>query len=337
MTPLSNIDLAPYTSFRIHAVAEYFTKATTIDELLEAVAWARTQGLPMHILGGGSNVLLTKTVKGLVIHIRLMERVASIEGTRVTVRIGAGETWHNIVSWMVDRGWGGLENLALIPGTVGAAPMQNIGAYGVEQASCFVELDAIDVATGESRTFTKDECAFGYRESVFKRELRDRYVITAVTYRLSTDPVIHAGYRDVSDELSLRGIVQPTVGDIYACVIAIRQRKLPDPRLIGNAGSFFKNPVVSASVASALRDQYPLLPLYQQPDGSSKLAAAWLIDQCGWKGAREGDAGVHAHQALVLVNHGSADGAQIIDLATRIQQSVHDRFGVDLEREVNVW
>jgi UDP-N-acetylmuramate dehydrogenase len=276
-------------------------------------------------------------VKGLVIHIRLMERSASVEGDVVTIRSGAGERWHDVVTWTVERGWAGLENLALIPGTVGAAPMQNIGAYGIEQASCFRELDAMNVDTGEIKTFTKDECAFGYRVSIFKRELREMYVITSVTYQLSTMPTIHASYKDVAEELTLRGVVHPTIMDIYSSVVAIRTRKLPDPFVIGNAGSFFTNPVVSEQVASTLHAQYPTLPVYPQPDGTRKLAAAWLIDQCGWKGVREGDAGVHAHQALVLVNHGSADGAQILDLATRIQQSVRDRFGVELEREVNVW
>lgn len=337
MTPLSSVDLAPYTTFGIHAVAEYFVGATTTDELLEAISWARTRGASYHILGGGSNVLLSGDVKGLVIHIRLLERSASVEGELVTVRCGAGENWHSVVTWTVERGWAGLENLALIPGTVGAAPMQNIGAYGVEQSACFHELDAMNVDTGEIRTFIRDECHFGYRESIFKRELRDKYVITSVTYRLSTVPTIRASYKDVTEEFAVRGITQPTIMDVYSSVVAIRTRKLPDPKVIGNAGSFFKNPVVSAQKAATLRESYPLLPVYPQADGSSKLAAAWLIDQCGWKGIREGDAGVHANQALVLVNHGSAEGAQIIDLATRIQQSVFDRFGVELEREVNVW
>ncbi len=337
MTPTPSVDLAPYTTFGIHAVAEYFVSVTTVDKLLEAISWARTRGASYHILGGGSNVLLSGDVQGLVIHIRLQERSASVEGDVVTVRCGAGENWHQVVTWTVERGWAGLENLALIPGTVGAAPMQNIGAYGVEQSACFHELDAMNADNGEIKTFTKDECKFGYRESIFKRELRDKYVITSVTYRLSTVPTIRASYKDVSEELAVRGITQPTIMDVYSSVVAIRTRKLPDPKVIGNAGSFFKNPVVSAQKATTLHESHPLLPVYPQADGSSKLAAAWLIDQCGWKGVREGDAGVHANQALVLVNHGSAEGAQIIDLATRIQQSVFDRFGVELEREVNVW
>ncbi|MBC8125302.1 MAG: UDP-N-acetylmuramate dehydrogenase, partial [Candidatus Kapabacteria bacterium] len=248
-----------------------------------------------------------------------------------------GENWHSMVQWTVQSGWGGLENLALIPGTVGAAPTQNIGAYGTEQSACFVELQALDVNTGAERTFTKDECEFGYRESVFKRELRDRMIITSVTYQLATTPIVNVSYRDVTDELHAQSVTEPHVADVFEAVVAIRQRKLPDPRVIGNAGSFFKNPVVDAVTYNRLVAVYPTIPSYPQNDGTYKLAAAWLIDQCGWKGYRSGDAGVHDRQALVLVNHGNAIGSQILELSMRIQHQVQDRFGVDLEREINVW
>ncbi|RPI66329.1 MAG: UDP-N-acetylmuramate dehydrogenase, partial [Ignavibacteriae bacterium] len=241
----------------------------------------------------------------------------------------------------------GLENLALIPGTVGAAPMQNIGAYGVEQERCFVELQAMERSTREIHTFDRTTCEFGYRESVFKNTLRDRYVIVSVTYRLAKAPhQVNVTYRDVDEEMArgregekVEGSKGETVEirDVYEAVVRIRTRKLPDPAVIGNAGSFFKNPVVSAETYAAMAADHVEMPHYPQADGSVKLAAAWLIDQCGWKGHREDGIGVHDRQALVLVNHGGATGADLIDLARRIQRSVKDRFGVDLTPEVNVW
>jgi len=333
----SRVDLRPYTTFGVEAWAESFVCVSTTEELRDALAWARATGVVYQVLGGGSNVLLTGDVTGLVILVRLLGREVSMRHDDVVIRCGAGESWHSVVTWTVENSWSGLENLALIPGTIGAAPMQNIGAYGTEQAACFVELDALDVATGEVHTYRKEECAFGYRDSVFKQKLRNKVIITSVTYRLSTAPSINSTYRDVADELVERGIVSPLVADIYDSVVAIRRRKLPDPEEIGNAGSFFKNPVVKAEFASQLQSSNPTLPMYPQKDGSVKLAAAWLIDQCGWKGVREGDAGVHVNQALVLVNYGNASGSQILDLATRIQASVYQKFNVELEREVNIW
>lgn len=332
-----NVDLAPITAFGIHGHAEMYAEADTVDKLLEAVAFARTNGLHFHVLGGGSNILLSGDVSGLVIRACLLERSSAVEGESVTIRCGAGEVWHSVVTWTVEHGWGGLENLALIPGTVGAAPMQNIGAYGVEQSACFVGLEALDVRSGKTVEFLKDDCSFGYRESIFKHEYRDRMIITSVTYRLSANPKVHASYRDVVEELVSRECPDPTVRDIYDSVVAIRTRKLPDPHVIGNAGSFFKNPIVDAQTFTQLQTENPTIASYPQPDGTFKLAAAWMIDQCGWKGHREGDAGVHDRQALVLVNHGNATGQEILDLSVRIQEGVQKRFGVMLEREVNVW
>ncbi len=332
-----NVDLAPYTTFGIHAVAESFVEVSTIEELREAISWAQAGDTPFKVLGSGSNVLVTDDVTGLIIRVRIMGRTSTVEASTVTIHCGAGEIWHSIVQWSVENGWGGLENLALIPGTIGAAPMQNIGAYGREQSSCFVELQALDVNTGSVITFSKDECAFGYRESVFKRDLRNRMIITSVTYRLSTAPVVNISYRDVVEELQSCKVMEPGVTDVFDAVVAIRQRKLPDPRVIGNAGSFFKNPVVDADTYAQLVATHPTMPSYAQTDGTYKLAAAWLIDQCGWKGYRSGDAGVHDRQALVLVNHGNAVGSQILELSMRIQHQVQDQFGVDLEREINVW
>ena len=332
-----NVDLAPFTTFGIHAVAESFVEVSTIEELRKAIAWAQAANTPFKVLGSGSNILVTDDVAGLIIRIRIMGRTSTVEASSATIHCGAGENWHSIVQWSVENGWGGLENLALIPGTVGAAPMQNIGAYGTEQSSCFVELQALDVTTGIVATVTKDECAFGYRESIFKRDLRHQMVITSVTYRLATAPVVNVSYRDVAEELHSCAVIEPQVADVFDAVVAIRQRKLPDPRVIGNAGSFFKNPVVDLDTYAQLVAAHPTMPSYAQADGTFKLAAAWLIDQCGWKGYRSGDAGVHDRQALVLVNHGNAVGSQLLELSMRIQHQVQDQFGVDLEREINVW
>lgn len=336
MEILHDVDLAPLTTFGLHATAERLVHVASVTALQDVLR--RREAAPLHILGGGSNVLLTGDVKGLVVHVSIKGRsVVREDAETVDVRFGAGETWHDAVTWCVEQGWGGLENLALIPGTVGAAPMQNIGAYGVEQDRCFVELTYVDIATGSEHTVDAAFCQFGYRESVFKRALRNRVVITSVTYRLATHPVVQTHYADVRNELEAMRVTHPTIRDVYDAVVSVRRRKLPDPAVIGNAGSFFKNPVVDRLTYHRLHDEHPEMPSYPQPDGTIKLPAAWLIDRCGWKGHRDGDAGVHAHQALVLVNHGSATGAQILELATRIADDVQATYGVTLEREVNVW
>lgn len=334
---LESVQLAPYTTFGIHATAEHLAVVTTQDELRQALAWAREHAMPWRMLGGGSNVLITGDVPGLVIVMRIMGRQVTPDGNDVLITCGAGEVWHDIVTWTVEQGWSGLENMALIPGTVGAAPMQNIGAYGVEQASCFVSCDVLDVATGIVTTFDRDACAFGYRESVFKHALRDTAIIVSVTYRLHRTAKLVTSYRDVADELRATGVDTPTPRNVYDAVVAIRRGKLPDPAEIGNAGSFFKNPVVPKATYDAIATSHPDAPHYVQADGSIKLPAAWLIDTCGWKGYRSGDAGVHARQALVLVNYGLARGAEILAIAERIQSDVRERLGVELEREVNVW
>lgn len=346
-----NVDLAPYTTFGIHRTCRHLITVSTVQELAQALE--RYPGA--RILGGGSNVLVTQNIDAPVIHMGLRGIVLLESGgeqtTTADVRVAAGERWHDFVGWCVDHDLGGLENLALIPGTVGAAPMQNIGAYGVEQERCFVELQAMERSTREIHTFDRTTCEFGYRESVFKNALRDRYVIVSVTYRLAKAPhQVNVTYRDVDEELHSerakernsemakeRNGETVTIRDVYEAVVRIRTRKLPDPAVIGNAGSFFKNPVVSAETYAALAADHVEMPHYPQADGSVKLAAAWLIDQCGWKGYREDGIGVHDRQALVLVNHDGATGADIIDLAQRIQRSVKDRFGVDLMPEVNVW
>jgi UDP-N-acetylmuramate dehydrogenase len=332
-----DIDLGPLTTFGCSAKAEYAASVASINDVAEAVAFAKSKGLAIRILGGGSNVLLTGNVEGLVIVNKLRQRAECIDGPSVHVRFGSGENWHDTVTWTVEQGWSGMENLALIPGTVGAAPMQNIGAYGVEQASIFEELEAFDIASGEIRKFTASDCAFGYRVSVFKRELRDQLMITSVTYRLSLEEQRVTSYRDVQEELGAMNVETPTTHDIYTAVVRVRTRKLPDPQVIGNAGSFFMNPVITAEQAQELQQQFPAMPVYPQFDGTVKVAAGWLIEQCGWKGARMGACGVHDRQALVLVNHGGANGVEILDLSANIQKSVLDTFNIALVREVNVW
>lgn len=332
-----NIDLSSRMTMHCHAVAQHYAEVTSVDELRQALAMADDNGWTVRILGGGSNIVPTSDVDGLVISMGIRERSTCEDGDVVHVRLGAGEVWHDVVEWTVHQGWGGMENMALIPGTVGAAPMQNIGAYGAEQASIFEECEALDRRTGQIVRFLPQDCAFGYRESVFKHEYRDRMFITSVTYRLTTSPNVNTTYRDVSEELAAMSITDPTIVDVMNAVVSVRRRKLPDPAEIGNTGSFFKNPIVDAAVAERLKAENPEAPSYPQSDGRVKLAAAWLIDQCGWKGARHGNAGVHDRQALVLVNHGGASGDEILSLASAIQASVLERFGIALEREVNVW
>ncbi len=343
-------ELRQLTTFGIDVKADRVVEATGVEDLITLF----NNEPDAHILGGGSNVLLNGDVSGTVVLMRIVGRtVVREDDQHIWIRFGAGETWHDIVSWSVDQGWGGLENLALIPGTVGAAPMQNIGAYGVEQNAIFDSLTAIDRTTLSSpnhktlslqdRTafieapFDAPSCEFGYRDSIFKHALRDKSIITSVTYKLSKQPVVNTSYADVRYELEAMNIDAPTIRDVRDAVVRVRTRKLPDPRVIGNAGSFFKNPIVSAEAHAALKTNIADIPSYPQRDGTFKLAAAWLIDQCGWKGYRKGSAGVHPNQALVLVNYGAATGAEILELAYDIQASVLEKFNVDLEREVNVW
>jgi UDP-N-acetylmuramate dehydrogenase len=288
---------------------------------------------PPLVLGGGSNLLLTGDLDRPVVQVALRgRRVLADDGDAVLVEAAAGESWDGLVRWSLAQGAAGLENLALIPGTTGAAPIQNIGAYGVELRDCFDSLDAVDLRDGTARRFDAAECAFGYRDSVFKHAHAAHWLITAVRLRLSRRPALNLDYGELRDELARTGVGTPCALDVADAVSAIRRRKLPDPAVLGNAGSFFRNPLVDAAFAESLRAREPGLPAW--PDGPRmKLSAAWMIDRCGWKGHRDGDAGVHAAHALVLVNHGHASGAQLLSLARRIRDSVRDRFGVTLEPE----
>ncbi len=338
MSLLRDHPLAPLTTFGLQASAKRLWSCSSQQEVQEALAHARSEGWPITVLGGGSNVLLTGDLEGLVLHngIRGIELVKE-EGEDVWIRVGAGESWHGLVMQTLDEGWFGLENLSLIPGSVGASPMQNIGAYGIELEARFHALDAVEVETGAMRSFSHSECEFGYRESVFKKELKGAYVITHVTFRLSRRPELHLDYGAIREELEKAGIDDPSPKDVSDAVIRIRKSKLPDPSEVGNAGSFFKNPVLDDAQFAALKLAHPDVPHYPAAGGAgTKVAAGWLIDRSGWKGHNRQTHGVHDRQALVLVNHGGATGSEVLKLAEDIQADVLAKFGVSLEREVNV-
>jgi UDP-N-acetylmuramate dehydrogenase len=329
-----DVSLKQHNTFGIDASARAYADILSVDDLHAVRADTALSAMPRLVLGGGSNILLTKDFPGLVLH--MDNRGIAIAGETndaILVTACAGETWHEFVQWTIGQGFCGLENLSLIPGNVGAAPIQNIGAYGVELKDRFYSLTAFDFVTGETIVLDKAACNFAYRDSIFKHALRDRAVILDVTFALPKHWQPNMQYADVSQELAARGIATPSARDIADAVIVIRTRKLPDPARIGNAGSFFKNPVVPASVRNALMEQHADLISYPQSDGSYKLAAGWLIDQCGWKGRTLGNAGVYEKQALVLVNRGGAAGNEIAALAAAIQKDVQARFGVMLEPE----
>ncbi|QLC74526.1 UDP-N-acetylmuramate dehydrogenase [Pseudomonas sp. LPB0260] len=331
-----NVSLKAYNSFAVQAQARQFAEASSDEQVRQALAHAAEQKLPLLLLGGGSNLLLTGDVEALVLRMASRGiRVLEDDGERLLVEAEAGEPWHPFVQWTLQRGLVGLENLSLIPGTVGAAPMQNIGAYGVELKDVFAGLTALDRHTGELREFGLGDCAFAYRDSLFKREA-GRWVILRVRFALSRSAPLHLDYGPVRQRLREQGIEAPSALDVSQAICAIRSEKLPDPAVLGNAGSFFKNPLVSADLAQRLRVQHADLVAYPQADGSVKLAAGWLIERAGWKGFREGDAGVHRLQALVLVNYGQASGQQLLELARRIQADIAGRFAVRLEIEPNV-
>lgn len=345
-----NISLKAYNTFGIDARAQYFTEISNIEQLAEL------QLKPLSlVLGGGSNILFTRNVEGLVLKnsIKGIRKVAEDEEF-VYIRAGAGENWHAFVLHCIHNGWAGVENLSLIPGCVGASPMQNIGAYGVEIKEVFHELKAFHIKEKANYTFGVKDCDFGYRESVFKRKYRDQFIILNVTYRLRKKPVFNTSYGAIRQELEKMGVKELSIKAISDAVIRIRSSKLPDPAVIGNAGSFFKNPSVPKEMFDDMKQRFDQIIGYANEDGTVKLAAGWLIEQCGptetanlqgsvspqdamsWKGYRRGDAGCHAQQALVLVNYGNASGHEVYQLSEEIAQSVKEKFGVDLEREVNI-
>lgn len=330
----TDVDLAPLTTLGVPARATHFCAAKTIDEIRSALAFATAQALPVLVLGGGSNIVFAGDFYGLVLQPQILGRKHAGETDDAhLIEVGAGERWHDTVAWTLQQGWPGLENLALIPGSAGAAPIQNIGAYGLELTDRFHCLTALDPQTGETITLDHAACRFGYRDSLFKRPSGSRLIVLRVTLALPKHWTPRTGYRDIAEALAARGIAQPGAQDIFDAVVAVRRRKLPDPADIGNVGSFFKNPVVDAQTQQRLHAAYPQLVSYPQADGSFKLAAGWLIDQAGWKGRALGAARVHPNQALVLTNTGGASGREILALAHAIQRDVHARFGVALEAE----
>lgn len=339
--------LLAFNTFHMDVCAEHFASFAGIDRLRELLEEIRTAdpgaGKPRMVLGGGSNILFTGNISGYVLKNELkgIEAVGEDNGN-VYLKVGAGENWHSFVMHCLDQGLSGVENLALIPGNVGASPMQNIGAYGVELKDVFHELEAVDWQTGELTTFSLNDCGFGYRESVFKNKYRNRFIIASVTYRLSRQPDFRTDYGAIRQELDNMGVQELTTRAIAQAVMNIRRSKLPDPAVIGNAGSFFKNPEVDRGVFEELKQRFPGIVGYETANGQVKLAAGWLIEHCGpsegtsWKGYRVGDAGCHAKQALVLVNYGKARGSEIKDLAYRIIEKVRDVYGVSLQPEVNI-
>lgn len=335
-----NISLRQYNTFGIDVKAKLFADFSSAEKLQELLAYVQqlSPNSQRMILGGGSNLLFTKDVDALVLKNEIMgfEKLKE-DDEFVYLRAGAGENWHGLVQYCVQQGWGGIENLSLIPGNVGASPMQNIGAYGVEIKDVFEELEAYHLHDKTIVKFANKDCAFGYRESVFKQQYKNQFAILSVTYKLRKQPVFHTSYGAINQELEQMGIKELSVAAISQAVINIRSSKLPDPKVIGNAGSFFKNPQITEDKFQNLQSQFPAIVGYPLENGEVKLAAGWLIEQCGWKGYRKGDAGCHAKQALVLVNYGQATGKEMFDLSEEILQSVYAKFGVELEKEVNIF
>jgi len=331
-------NLKPNNTFGIEVFAKKYTEITDEDEFKTLINEGVFLNEERLILGGGSNVLFTKNFDGIVIknNIKGIE-VLGENDDHVFVQAGAGETWHEFVLHCIDQGWHGIENLSLIPGNVGASPMQNIGAYGVEIKDVFHELEAVHIPSGDTHYFDKSACEFGYRESVFKKDMKNQYLITAVSFKLAKKPNFSVEYGAIKQELEQMNISELSAKNISNAVINIRSSKLPDPKKLGNAGSFFKNPVVDATLYEEVKKAHENLVAYPAGVGKMKLAAGWLIDQTGWKGKVVGNCGVHNLQALVLVNHGGATGKEIYDLSGEVMQSVKEKFGVDLEREVNIY
>lgn len=330
-----NISLKPYNTFGIDKKARFFVVVKSSSELIEALKWGNEQNLIILILGGGSNILLTQDLDAFVIKIEITGINPDAESNEhVWIEVGAGELWHDLVLFAIENNWAGIENLSLIPGTVGASPMQNIGAYGVEIKDVFHCLKALNRLTYEIEEFEANQCRFGYRDSVFKNELKGLYIILSVTFKLDKVPNLKLEYGAIKETLAKHNIETPTIKSVSDAVIEIRQSKLPDPKQIGNAGSFFKNPTISIEQYESLKTAYSTIPGYSNEEGI-KVPAAWLIEQCGWKGKRFGEVGVHEKHPLVLVNYGNGDGAAIRDLSIKIQKSVFDKFGINLHPEVN--
>lgn len=331
----ADVDLKPLNTFGINATAKHLIRLSSEDELSDILRYTAVYQGKVMFMGGGSNLLFTRDFEGLIVKVETKGiELLDEDDNFVYIRAQAGEQWDDLVDYCVQRGYGGLENLSLIPGTVGSSPIQNIGAYGVELKDVFYLLEAVSIKTGEFREFDKNECEFGYRYSIFKGEYKGLYIILSVVFRLAKNPMVNSSYGAIRDEIE-RMKLPLNIESVRKAVINIRRSKLPDPLEIGNAGSFFKNPVISEQLFDRLRIEFPDVKYFTTADGY-KLAAGWLIENCGWKGYRDGDAGVHKNQALVLVNYGNASGNQIKSLAEKISDSVFEKFGIRLEPEVNI-
>lgn len=337
MPLLENYSLKQLNTFGIDVNAKLFADITSQADLVEVFSNPLIKENKLLVLGGGSNILFTKDYDGLVLKISIKGISVKEYGDDVLVTAGAGEVWDSLVKYCVGKGYAGIENLTLIPGTVGASPIQNIGAYGVEIKDVLESCTAFEIATGEIKTFSRADCEFAYRESIFKGKLKGKYIITSVTYKLSKTANVQTHYGAINAELERRGIANPTIADVSEVVADIRVSKLPDPSTIGNAGSFFKNPIIDKTVFDHLVLQFPGMPHYPAPDARIKLAAGWLIETCGFKGVVVGNTGTWKNQALVLVNHGGATGQEVYRFSEKIINTVQQKFGVLLEREVNIF
>lgn len=330
-----NVSLEEFNTFGINKKAKYFTEATTDQDVINALNEAEKLGAPIFALGGGSNILLTQDLEALVIKINI-KKIQPIkeDEDHIWVRVGAGEIWHDLVLHAISSNWAGIENLSLIPGTVGASPMQNIGAYGVEMKEVFDSLEAVNIQSREIETFNYDQCEFGYRESIFKNKFKGKYIITHVLFRLNKKPVFNVSYGAIQATLDQMGVTDLSLNAVSKAVINIRQSKLPDPKVVGNAGSFFKNPTIEKNQFQDLRQAYPEIPGFENETGV-KIPAAWLLEKAGWKGKTFGEIGVHHQQPLVLVNFGKGDGEAIKALSRDIQRDIQEKFGILLQPEVN--
>ena len=337
MNIIENYPLLKLNTFGVDVKAKYFTSINTINELIEATKTNVFKDLELLILGGGSNILFTKDFDGLVILNNIKgKEIIDQNQQSIFLKIGAGENWNELVMYCVDNGWGGIENLSLIPGNTGTAPMQNIGAYGVEIKETFIELEALEISSGKIVKFNNSDCEFGYRESVFKNKMKNQYIILNITLELKKNPVLNINYGDVKAILESQNIKNPAIKEVSNAIIRIRQSKLPDPKKIGNSGSFFKNPLVSLNQLELIKKNYPNVVNYEINENEFKIAAGWLIERAGWKGKKFNNYGVHEKQALVLVNYGLANGMEIFDLSEKIIFDIKDKFGITLEREVNI-
>jgi len=336
MQYLEDISLKPYNTFGIDVKARFFAEALEEEDIIRLATNLREEYHPLLLLGGGSNILFTGDFQGTILRISTKGiNVIKEDDNTIWVKACAGENWDDLVKYTVEKGWGGLENLSAIPGNTGTSPVQNIGAYGVEIKDTLYELEVWDLETKSKRIFSNGECEFGYRDSIFKSKLKGRFIILNLTFQLAKKPVLSLDYGNIREELRQVNINNPTIANVREAICSIRSRKLPDPKLLGNAGSFFKNPVFLPEEYEKLQQSFPGIVSFPQ-DGKMKLAAAWMIEQSGWKGKRIGNAGVHDTQPLVLVNYGNATGKEILNLGNAIKKSVVDKFGVVLETEVNV-